>query len=227
MTLKMRSNDLILIGDTHSITRLRAILADENFPRDCAVLHLGDCGIGFTPRKDKKRLAKVNKIAEEKNIVVYIGRGNHDDPSYWDGTFYGEKVTLVPDYSTLIFPNGKRGIWVGGGISIDREHRILNESYWKDEPTPFFPEYCVRCDYAFFHDAPSYFNKPNKSIYNTKGDPLLSKDCMDQRKVIDRIVDLVKPKKIYGGHFHQTISENVNGIQYRGLDIDECLQFFA
>lgn len=227
----MESNELFLVGDTHSITVFRGLI--EQIPKNGAVLHIGDCGIGFDKKRDKKRLAILNSEVEDKNLMVYILRGNHDDPSFWaeDG-WYGRNLILIPDYSKMVFPNGKRALLIGGGVSLDRVDRVPDVSWWKDETTPYLPEYCQNVEYMFIHDAPSYFNKPGSTVYQDfryycDKDENLVKDSEKQRDVIDKIVALCKPSKIFGGHFHNSTFENVNDIQYRCLSENEIYQFNA
>lgn len=230
-TIKLKSNEIIIVGDTHGINEFKDIV--ERFvPNDSCVVHIGDCGIGFS-RRDGERIKKVDKICKDKNIQVYIIRGNHDNPYYWDNdVFELTNVKLVKDYTRLIFPNTREALCVGGGVSVDRIDRIKGVSYWKDEITQYLPEYCTPCDYMFIHDAPSYCNLPTVSLkqnfrYYVEKDSKIMSDAQLQRETIDKIVALCKPKKIVGGHFHNSISERVNDIDYRCLNINEIYPFFA
>lgn len=228
--IKLTSNDLYTVGDTHSISVFKDIV-EKVIPENSNVLHIGDCGIGFS-RKDLYRLERLSDACKLKNVKAYIIRGNHDDPDYWNRDLKLENVTLVKDYTRLIFPNEKEALCIGGGISVDRMDRVENVSYWINEGTPYWPQYCNKCDYIFMHDAPSYFNLPTASLkqnfkYYCENDKTILKHADFQRTVIDRIVALCQPEKIIGGHFHNSKFEKVGNIEYRSLNINEVYMFLA
>jgi predicted phosphohydrolase len=232
VTINLRSNDLIAVGDTHDINVFRDIIS-KAVPDDSDVLHVGDCGIGFS-RKDKMRLETLDKLCESKNIKAYIIRGNHDNPFYWSNEcdWKFTNIMLVKDYTLMVFPNTKEALCVGGGLSVDRMSRVDGVSYWSNEVTPYSPQYCKKCDYIFMHDAPSCFNVGEDSLrqnfrYYCEHDARLINESRLQRGVIDKIVSLCQPSKILGGHYHNSISETVNDIQYRCLDINEVYTFYA
>lgn len=160
-------NDIYCIGDLHgNFEQLKSLIAKYGL-KDVAIIVCGDIGIGFY--KDEyynNTFKKLNKLFKERNVFFYLFRGNHDDPSYFNGD---KKVNLsniktIPDYSVIQIltkvdnKNVTRNILcVGGAISIDRSSRILRmdrrkfeaekygkksqikKEYWVDE-IPFFDE---------------------------------------------------------------------------------------
>lgn len=228
--INLNTSEIILVGDTHSIDRFYSIIKNT-IPENSAVLHIGDCGIGFS-KSDVDRLNHVNSICIKKNISAFIIRGNHDDPAYWSSDLIFSNIKLVKDYTKMVFSNDHTALCVGGGMSVDRFDRIEGVSYWSDEITKFQPEYCAKYDYIFMHDAPSYFNHDTSSLKQSFSryciaDSKLLEDAAAQRETIDRIVALCNPEKIIGGHYHNSKFETVNGITYRCLTIDEVYQFIA
>ena len=238
MKYAMRENNLAMVGDTHSVYTFHQIV-EEYLPECLDVFHVGDLGVGFDPKKDEKQLTRLGELADERGIRLYAIRGNHDDPSMWPNVFGG--LTLLEDYSILVFPNEKTAMCVGGGISIDRCVRKEGQSWWSGEQTKVELGKCRLCDFLFLHDSPSYFNKTNKTLKDYKvydrtkdevvlvheRDKTLMTESSVQRNKIDQIVRAVKPIRIIGGHYHNSISEHVNNIRYRCLDINEVYDFNA
>lgn len=104
-------------------------------------------------------------------------RGNHDDPSYYDGsTIASKRIICIPDYSVLTIDSHSI-LCVGGGLSIDRNQRKANNSinirswlhyhpektekdalealtmeYWEDElPVHPNPDFYVELDVEDIH----------------------------------------------------------------------------
>jgi len=236
MKYAIRDNNLAIVGDTHGVYTFQQIV-EEYIPDGLDVFHVGDLGVGFDQKKDEKQLKRLGEIADERGINLYAIRGNHDDPAAWPAV-HGN-LTLLEDYSELVFPNGKQALCVGGGISIDRCVRRVGKSYWTGELTKFIKHKCKLSEFLFLHDAPSYFNKTNKTLKTYKiwdprkketvlvaeRDPTLFAECRVQRNQIDQIVREAKPSMIVGGHYHNSRSEQVHNIRYRCLDINEIYDF--
>lgn len=96
----------------------------------------GDCGLGFASIEgDKNDLIRLNRLLSECDCYILCVRGNHDKPSYFNGTerFQMSRIICVPDYT--IFSSFSDDdissapldnfLCVGGGISIDRLQRKL------------------------------------------------------------------------------------------------------
>ena len=85
-TYKFRSDNIILVGDTHSTTVARDII--NLLPDGSDVLHIGDVGLGFGDEsfalKDAETwLGMFNDLCVKLNINLYLTRGNHDRPEVW------------------------------------------------------------------------------------------------------------------------------------------------
>ena len=93
---------------------------------DCNMIFCGDIGFGFErPAHYKPILNKLEKLCSERNVHCFFIRGNHDDPSYFDGIRINyPHIIAVKDYTVLNIGNVYNVLCVGGAISIDRTYRL-------------------------------------------------------------------------------------------------------
>lgn len=217
---KMNKEDyklVIVCGDIHGgFSRFEKEIEKEDY-KDCIIIQVGDYGIGFkdTIGAEIQTQSYVNEFLKERNIQLYVIRGNHDDPEFFNGdkrlTF--SNIEFLPDYSTKII-NGKKFLFVGGGISIDRKWRIEAEqngkgkSYWEDEVFVLNYEEAVKhkdCDILITHSTPSWIGPTNKSGIATfcAADKPLWDECLEERELHNKLFEIVKPKKSFHGHFHR------------------------
>ena len=63
----------------------------------------GDCGFGFNkPQYYHDLFHKYNELFAEVNTTVLFVRGNHDDPTYFDGSVINySHIKAIPDYSVI------------------------------------------------------------------------------------------------------------------------------
>jgi predicted phosphodiesterase len=197
---------------------------------------LGDSGFGFGPiasaiQNTLMWIARYNKLCVEHNINLYIIRGNHDAtyPEIWNSTW--SNVFLIRDCDYCVFPNGKRALLVGGGISIDRCNRKHNYDYWIDEPTNVIDN-VEKCDIVFSHDCPEEFNHSTNTLderfkWAIDKDPTLIEDCLKQRSYMSDIVRRSEAKTIFYGHFHNNIKQTIDGVFGQCVNINELFFFDA
>lgn len=233
MQIKFRSNNILLWGDTHDVKYAYRIIQNKPNLDGFDIVHLGDLGLGFNrPEWDAEYLQKISAAAKKRGIRLFIIRGNHDDPGVWERGYGFDNLFLVKDYTSAIFPNGKRALLVGGGVSIDRPHRTIDFDYWPGEVTPY-RKINEHFDYLFSHDCPDYFNYTTESLWVSPykqfliDDKNLFGDALAQRRTMNKIVDDIKPSFIAGGHFHRSIMETKNDIIYKCVDINEIILFEA
>lgn len=229
-----RSDRIILIGDTHSTQEVKDIL-NIRIPNGSDCLHIGDVGLGFGDNSyamdnAKSWLMMFNDLCVKLDINLYLISGNHDRPQVWDLPNYSN-VFLIHSGDVGVFPNGKKALLVGGGVSVDRFKRKEGADYWRDEITPKLDN-VEKCDIMFSHDCPSYFNHPTTSLPRSYGwyverDVTLMDDCENQRLVMSDIAERSEANTIFYGHFHNTMREEKNGIYARCLDINELFEFDA
>lgn len=229
MDIKFTQDKIYLLGDSHAYRVLFGLV--KTLPKDCTALSLGDNGEGFAHHSnDAMCLNKINELCKIKNIVLYVIRGNHTNPDVYRRGYIFSNLFLVPDYSTATFPNGKIALLVGGGISIDRLARKEGVDYWSDEAT-IYHKVDKQYNILFSHDAPEYFNFSTDSLrYSHLKDYLLRdktllQDCLNQRNVINNIVEDISCEYVCSGHFHCSLFQEKNGIKYRCLNINEIVEF--
>jgi hypothetical protein len=137
---------------------------------------VGDFGVGYEPTVDDKNLEDLNKFLAENNCTVYAIRGNHDDPSYFEGNHIFSNLKLMPDYSQEII-EGKKFLFCGGAISIDRKfslskmqmsasHGLNKPMYWWDEAFDLDLEELEKIrdvEIVITHTAPEWAFPQNKN----------------------------------------------------------------
>lgn len=232
MNINFNTKYIILWGDLHSVDRAYSILKyKQNNLDNQTVLMLGDFGLGFAKREyDEVRLNKLNEVCRNRNILLYVIRGNHDCPEFWNRNYCFSNLFLVPDYSSAQFPNNKKALLVGGGISIDRPARREGLDYWADEIT-VYQKINNKYDYLFSHDTANYFNFSTESLWGSpyqdflRDDTDLFNDALNQRNVLGQIISDTQCKYVFHGHFHRSIKEEKNGVTCQCLDIEELFEF--
>jgi predicted phosphodiesterase len=125
----MKKKNIFICGDIHGeLKKLVWELTIKNDLKDISLIVVGDFGVGFGGHNSMKVLYdKVKKRLETNNINLYTIRGNHDDPSWFDGTHNFPRLKFLEDHK-LITIDGWSIYPVGGATSIDREERIkINE----------------------------------------------------------------------------------------------------
>lgn len=114
-----------VIADPHGhwdVLRQRIEKCDEM--HDCILFIAGDNKLGFDKHERVLNNCELlNKVLANKNIVCFMLRGNHDNPSYYDGnTISLSHLHAIPDY-TIVQVGEENILCVGGAISIDRMTR--------------------------------------------------------------------------------------------------------
>lgn len=148
-------------GDLHGNLNWIPRWLEHHDLTDCTIIFCGDIGLGFEPWDVWCKWMKnyrLKDVLENRNIQCFCIRGNHDDPSLFDGReLTTSRMLAIPDYS-VVSTNSHNILCVGGGLSVDRHMRIhdmalkqaqflqyhpgattkdalarLGESYWPDE----------------------------------------------------------------------------------------------
>lgn len=213
---------IIVCGDIHGEYGQLNMLINRHRPD--MVLQCGDFGYfpkwhGKTYVNDFGRLKVIDQYCIFTNgVPVYWCDGNHEDHhalielakkdphSFTENTFYQKRGS----YITL--PDGRNVLFMGGAFSIDREWRVLNESYWEEEvltETDLQNLPNVNIDIVISHTAPSSF------------DLKIGKEFPDHsREILEYVFRKYHPKHWYFGHYHKYISGRTNGCTWFGLS--EC-----
>lgn len=179
--LKFNIEHVFCIGDIHGDFESVIGWIKRYELTDCALIFCGDCGFGFNKLEYyKQTLSKIKKVCKKNNVYCLFGRGNHDDPEYFDCKLFKKGfVRTLRDYTVLQFygkddtefvsvPN-KTILWVGGAISIDRTYRIKeternahNYARWHNGIS--FDEALKKCRQIYWENEPPVFdiNKLNE-----------------------------------------------------------------
>lgn len=175
--IMLPSDNVWFTGDIHgNIETLVWDIKERKRLRDCAVIVCGDIGLGFeSPFHMYNKFHKLDDKLKKLGVTIYMFRGNHDDPDYFNQPYVetegertyryysmSERIKTVSDYTVIKTPH--HGILcVGGAVSIDRTNRIKGITYWPDEnvlewPEDFFKilkDKHIDIDVVATHTAPS------------------------------------------------------------------------
>lgn len=226
----------IYLGDIHGhFNLIKGWINQNKNLSNCNIIQLGDFGIGFRPKQEFHELKLLNKKLKKHGHNLYVIRGNHDNPEYFDGNHDLTNIKFIPDYTVLNL-NGINHLFVGGAISIDRKLRTQGVDYWFDERFIYDEEKILdkkEIEVLITHTSMS-FNKPffiDSSIYNfAKNDINLIDELILERKELDKFWNnLIINNKIkfhFYGHFHFHNKELINNTEHILLDINEFYEIY-
>jgi len=210
----------VIIGDSHGnhkliIHRIKALQLT-----DMTLIHVGDFGVGFkNENEDISDLHKLDSVLVDKNCILYVIRGNHDNPILFDGKWSNvfKNIRMVADY-TVINVNGDDILLVGGAISVDRKPRlremlncasigIFKELYWYDENFVLDEDKLKEIKgvrYVVTHTCPSFVSPINDfnnhlnshsgfiERFISNGDSKLKDDLNKERKDLSKMYEILK-----------------------------------
>jgi predicted phosphodiesterase len=234
----MQPQALFFMGDIHGDfgAILRFVIIQDI--RNAHIIQVGDFGLGFMEDDaERKLLARLNRILQERTIYLYAIRGNHDKPS----CFLGHEsrlphITFLPDYTVLTLL-GKNILCVGGALSIDRCNREQDFNYWLDEPFILDEEKLATykdIDIVVTHNAPDLvppFGMKEVNHEYFRRDPLLRTDLVQERLNLTKMFRILKQNPSnklsywFYGHFHAHIQTEVEGTSFVLLDLDQAYPF--
>jgi len=219
------NKQLLFLGDNHGNWTETLYKVRSKDVTDAYIVSVGDLGIGFQPARDVDSCRRLSEEFSLRNIIFYGIRGNHDDPSYFTGNnrIVFENFELLEDYT--IFKYKDRSLqFIGGAISIDRTGRATEVSHWETEGVVFKREECKPVDVLVTHTAPSYCfpQQFNEIVYGwAREDAYLIDDLIEERAVMDEILNLCVPSLHVYGHFHSSWTDQINQCKHKLLDINE------
>ena len=217
---------IIAIGDVHGkfdqlISKIDDVLETNT---DVNFIQLGDFGLGFKdPKIEWGIMSMINLRLEEGNSRLYVIRGNHDNPSYWDGGtgFHFSNIEFMTDDHVREI-EGKMCYFAGGAISIDRLRRRQGVDYWVGEnyrPDPVLYVGDNKIDILFTHEvyhpcSPYTIDGSDAVKHFAKEDTFLIEDLNRNQSVMEKLYkEILKtnPNFVwYHGHYHQSHVTNNN-----------------
>ncbi len=228
---------ILLLGDTHGNPNgiLYGISAATYWGCD-RVVQLGDFGYWEHERGGPEFLETVSTLAALHDMPFYFIDGNHENHTKLrkdyatDATFWEIRDNL------FYIPRGTRFTWggvrfmgFGGAYSIDRGWRTIGKSWWweeeiTDEEVAGAISDPEQIDVLLSHDVPSGTNMSlmmARRGIQYKNIPASEKG----RKQLRKVVDAVRPRYVYHGHYHVNYKQEVDfgygTVQVAGLNCDE------
>jgi len=212
-----------IAGDWHADTEYAVTAIAHADRRDASTLiHLGDFGYNFT---DEFLDALEEALVDHAMVLGFVD-GNHENfdrlltwPVAQDGLRHlrGHIVHL---------PRGFRWRWadidclaVGGAYSIDRILRVPGRSWWPQETLAPELARVIAADgpaHAMFcHDCPSGIVVPGAAHDRLGFPPEELQRSELHRELLRSIVDVVRPARLWHGHFHHRYRTVLDGGSYR------------
>lgn len=239
-------DNIIVCGDIHGdIIPLVNKINSQYQIHNSLIIVAGDIGMGF--HKDNYYLElfkKAGTTLKKNNNILLLVRGNHDNPDVWTDNLIFKKhwqdgehnIRLVKDY-TVISAESNRGpyniLCVGGAISVDRTNRILNKTYWLNEPFVYDESKVVDLigiTHVITHSCPNFCEPLTKGgIVNWMAmDENLEADCNKERDdhtlLYNKLKENNQIKCWHHGHFHFTAKTYIDDVLFRMCDIMELVE---
>ena len=234
---------IIAIGDIHGeFGKIQNGMVEimESAGEPVNFVQLGDFGLGFErPKRDHDRLTTINHFLKEKDSHLYVIRGNHDNPSFWnEGCGYEfSNIHFVCDDSIQEI-DGKSCYFVGGAVSIDRSRRTQGIDYWKSEiyrhknSSRYYSfERGIRqkIDILFTHDvyhpvSPFGTTSDNLKYWCERDENLMGDILKSQAEMMSLYHDVYDSNpnfSWYHGHYHESHVTNNDGQIVHSLSILE------
>lgn len=229
---------IAFIADIHGALVEAVGSINDKGLRNCAVFQAGDFGIGFElDNKEIRKLKNMNTLLRKIGVTMYVTRGNHDDPKWFDGRIDLSNLKLLPDY-TVVELGLRKVMVVGGAVSVDRMGRTAyikrndghNHVGWWPGEWPVYDEAKIdaagKVDVIVSHTCPDFCEPLNKNgIMNFLAkDRGLWDDLRLERNIMSKIYDRVsshrKPDLWVYGHFHINHTMYFQDTKFVALDCD-------
>jgi hypothetical protein len=219
-----------ILGDIHGDYAGLLAIIDERKIRDAVVIHVGDGHEGF-PECGLPVLETLNQEFGSRGVEYLSIRGNHCNPTFFEGDHLLSNLKLFPDYTRLEL-NGETWLFVGGAVSVNRVDKIQSGEWWSREGFRLDPSKAGPADVLVTHSGPSWigpgYSSPLVQTYARSedefGNSSLIADLKEERRQHDRLFRLVKPRTWYLGHFHQRAEKQNAGCRTRILDCGELIR---
>lgn len=222
---------LAFAGDWHGNTRYAIRMCDYAKENGVSkIFHVGDFAYDFT---DPFLFALTATLRRNEQVIYFVA-GNHDN--YDKLATYQTAGSGVQRVTSRIYhlPRGYRWDWegtsflaLGGAFSVDKEFRVPGvEWWWQEKITEADKSLAMQgghADIMITHDVPAGVEIP--SIRNNPmGWPAhILREADEHRHQLRQVVDVVKPGKIYAGHYHCRQETLLRGDDYTTLvNILDC-----
>lgn len=222
-------DNLYVMGDNHGkLLVLSNALAGSRIKEGSDVILLGDNGLIMdditTDYIWKNDYAEINKLAKEKDVRIFLLRGNHDNPASYKHELSYSNVILLEDLDTATWRD-KKAIFIPGAVSIDRCLRKMRGWNWyENEGLPELDLLSLgRHDIVFSHGGPLPRKlRKDRAIVDHYCclDQDLADDLAKEQITWQLILAAVSPKTMYYGHYHVTDSFRIYRVNCKPRGID-------
>lgn len=222
--------NIVYIGDLHGNFEFIKWWLKAHHMKNYTLIQVGDFGIGFKPNPEDYVLQSLNEELSKRESILLVIRGNHDNPSYFDGNHDYEFIKFLPDYTTMEI-DGLNHLFIGGALSIDRRLRKEGIDYWKNEG--FVKNLdkiseLKNIDVVVTHTAPNFvepFGFDGIVTHYAENDLTLLEELTNERKalteVFDKLTEKNNIKHHFYGHFHYDTKNLVNNCSHIMLNISQ------
>jgi len=197
----MKIENIIVCGDIHADWKFLNTLINRKKPD--IILVCGD--YGYWPILDRRTNRSYSNV-RPKDTKIYWCDGNHEDHESLGKLREKEISEIVPNVfymkrgSTLILPDGRVVLFMGGADSVDKEWRTPGLDWFPGETISNkdidnLPE--VGVDIVVSHTCPEFLVRHfiKKGVFDEKfNDP--------SQKVLTHVWEKYVPRLWYFGHFH-------------------------
>lgn len=228
----------VAIGDTHGALQSLYKYIESNCC-DCKghdLFLLGDSQVGFNPENEKLHVwPRLNSLLINVNSILYIVRGNHDNPEWFDGKHNFSNIIFLEDYSIVksydFLGEPIKILVLGGGISINRtsSQLIPGKSWFKDEGFKLnksFLDSVRDIDIVVSHNCPDFCQPRglNMMIESwTQADPTICHDITTERAEITSAYNIIRKhnnlRRWYYGHMHQSLQYYHDDVEFTCVNI--------
>lgn len=245
---------LLFLGDTHGNNKQIAphiLKTQTKIPREDSkvIVHVGDFGIGFASSiKDEMNMVDaINTMCIEHNIMLYVIRGNHDNPTWFNKIHesWFSNIVFVEDHSLLTVQLVDRDkpvkiYCIGGAISINRSTATNGIDYWNDENFKL-PTSDQLLEIPKDLDAIVTHNRPlgcHPTIFNESVmkfcllDKTLEEELRNEQKEMKILFDSIRERNNsrnniihYFGHYHWNHRERIGDIAHVTIAKDTITEY--
>jgi predicted phosphodiesterase len=218
-----------LIGDVHGKWRSYAEVLDGLNSAGCDItIQLGDMGVGFGPafgtyeqilsnHDTLKGVPGFECMSDPRQVFgrddrIWV-RGNHDNPAVCKSFPSWVKDGTIRSIGSEIF------MFVGGGLSIDKEWRTEGYDWWADEELSYQDlSFVIDLYDSFRPDVMITHDGPDSVIFEKLFKGRLLEKRSRTGAALQTMFDIHKPKKWYFGHFHMHRREVIDGCEFVCLE---------
>jgi UDP-2,3-diacylglucosamine pyrophosphatase LpxH len=206
---------LVFIGDVHGEFNELSDKVANTYLKNSSFIQVGDFGLGFKHRENETdHLNALNERLKDANNEMYVIRGNHDNPAYFNNDSGYSNIEFLKDYSVLRIED-LTILLAGGAVSIDRSSRHIGSSYWVGEEFVYEESLVAMSikelktiDIVVTHNSPIEFHPQdlnnNVMAWSRRDTDLLSdlsKERYRHSMLLNHLIGKkLKPKFWYYGH---------------------------